>query len=195
MEKADDQKFAGLMAMLSTALGKENTELKVEVYYGALKDFSIKDVEQAVYLAIKTLKFFPKIAELRELIEGDPESRALMAWRIAVDERDYYHSIEFDDPIIHYCIVELFGDWMSFCEKTLDELKWEEKRFLNLYQLALRRSDLITKAPRVMVGFFNQDNEGKAFLEHVPPVRKIETRVKEVKKIEPPKIKELPKEV
>lgn len=188
MEKSDDQKFAGLMAMLATAFGQENTELRIEVYFDALQDFTIEEVEGVVYLAIKTLKFFPKVAELRELVEGAPEDRALLAWQMAVDTRNYYGGADFvDDPIIPYCLQEIFGGYMEFCEKTLDELKWEEKRFLNLYRLVLKRPSLVRSVSTKMKGLFQEDNEKKGLLEHVPPVPQIEIKPKEVPQIEAPK--------
>lgn len=180
----DSEKFIALMAMLSENFGQKNTKLKIELYFNALKDFTIGQVEKAVYQAVKTLRFFPKVAELRELIEGDRQSRALLAWRKAIDTRDYYYGANFiDDPIIPYCIRELFGTYMQFCEKTIEELKWEEKRFLDLYKLAIDRPDLVAGISTKMKGFFQEDNERKGFLEHVPPVPKIETKVKKVPEV------------
>lgn len=197
MERSDDQKFAGLMAILATTFGKENTELRIEVYFESLKDFSIDEIEQAVYLAVKTLKFFPKPAELRELIEGDPDSRALIAWKTAIDNRDVRRTVIFDDPIIHYCLQEIFDGWMPFCEKTLEELKWEEKRFVTLYKLALRRPDIVQHAPTIMIGSHETQDLVSGFHDNKPQhyILKIETGIRKTKEIEAPKSKELSGEV
>ena len=191
MHNADKKKFAVLMEMLAENFDKENSKLKIDLYFESLKDFAIGEIEGAVYQSIKSLKWFPKIAELRELIEGDPDSRALIAWRYAVDNRDESRTFEFDDPIIHYCIQEIFGDWISFCEKTLEELKWEEKRFIGLYQLALKRPDIARYAPKQMLGSYEIHNSALGFHEHIPPVIKVETGIGRVKEIEAPKPKKL----
>jgi len=189
MESKDKKRFAGLMAMMDEAFGQESSKQKATLYFESLKEFEIGEVESAVYRGIATLKFYPKVAELREFIEGDPNSRALIAWRTAVDNRDWTHSYEFDDPAIHYCIHEIFGDWVSFCEKTNQELRWEEKRFLDLYRLTLKRPDLVRNAPKRMLGSFEIHNAALGFLEHVPEVRKVESMGKKPIAIEPPEEK------
>lgn len=195
MQNIDKRKFAVLMEMLAEGFDKENSKLKIDLYFESLKDFAIGEIEGAIYQSIKSLKWFPKIAEIRELIEGDPESRALIAWRFAVDNINPYLTFEFDDPIIHYCIQEIFGGWIGFCEKTLEELKWEEKRFMSLYRLALKRPDIARYAPKRMLGSHEIHNSALGLYEHIPPMVKIKTGIRETKKIEAPKTKELIKEI
>lgn len=73
MEKSKDfEIFGALMGMLGENFDKELSPLKVELYFDCLNDFEIEKVKKAVFVAIKTLKFFPKVAELRELIQGGP---------------------------------------------------------------------------------------------------------------------------
>ena len=191
MQNKDKTRFTGLMAMLAEAFDKDNTKLRMDVYFGGLKDFEIKEVEASIYQAVKSLKFFPKVAELRQLIEGDADSRALLGWRIAVDSRNYYYGADFsEDPAIAYCIEELCDTYVSFCEKTLEELKWLEKRFLDLYRLALKRPSLLADRSPVLDGLFQIDNRKKGLLTAVPPVPKITAR-KRVEEIEAPKPKEI----
>jgi hypothetical protein len=72
MNQNDEIEFASLMAGMSEVFGVENTKTKVDIYFEQLREFSIDEVKRAVGLSLKTLKFFPKIAELRELIQGGP---------------------------------------------------------------------------------------------------------------------------
>jgi hypothetical protein len=197
MDKAKDfERFGILMGVLGENWDKEISPMKVELYFEGLKDFDIEEVDSAVKIALKTLdqSYFPRIAQLRQLIEGDPESRSLFSWRIAVDTRDYYHGADFsEDPIIAYCIQELCGSYMDFCERTMDELKWMEKRFCNLYRLALRRPDVVANVNPVMEGHFQIDNTEKGLLDHVPPIPKISIKPKQVPQIEGQKVKALSK--
>lgn len=156
------------MAMLGENFNTEISKLKHDLYFNALEDFTIGEFEQAVYLAIKSLKFFPKVAELRELIEGDPKSQALLAWITAVDNRNWYATVEFEDKLIHYCLIEIFGGWMEFCEKTLEELKWQAKRFLQLYELGLKRPDIVHGVSQKFIGWNDTHNIPKGF-----PARKV----------------------
>lgn len=192
MDRAKDfKKFCGLLAMLDESYGQKSSKLKAEVYFNALEDHGIGDVEKAVFISIKTIKFFPKPVELIELIDGDVNSRALIAWRMAVDHRDVYHTFQFDDPAIHYCLQEIFGGWQPFCEKTMDELKWEEKRFLDLYKLTIKRPDLLASAPTKMLGYFEEDNSAKGFDEHIPDTVPVITKPPGRKQIEEVKVKEI----
>lgn len=194
MDKAKDyDRFAKLMAMLALNASKRNTLERLEMYFEMLKQYSIEDVESAAAIHIRTgeIAVIPTVGQLCQIIEGRPGERALLAWRVAVDTRDYYYGADFsEDPLIAYCIEELCDTYIGFCEKTLEELKWLEKRFCDLYQLALRRPDLLAGRSPVMGGLFQMDNRSKGLLVHVPPVPKIAVK-RRVREIEAPKTKVL----
>jgi hypothetical protein len=170
MNKNDEIEFASLMAGMSEAFGLNNSKTKIDIYFEQLKDFSIEQVKRAVAIALRTLKFFPKIAELRELIEGSSDDKATIAWEFLfdkVDEVDYYHSPQFKDWRIMWC-VEQMGGWMHLCSINWGELKFRQKEFERLYKIALLRPDLGDETPEHLVGFFEQDNHARGFLDYIP---------------------------
>lgn len=192
MDKIKDrEKFGQLMAMLAVNCSKENTKERLELYFHTLSDFSIEEVESGITSAIRTIDkaIFPPVGQLRQLIEGTPDSRALLAWRIAVETRSHYYGADFsEDPVIAYCIEELCDTYLDFTEKTLDELKWLEKRFLDLYRMALKRPDVLVGRSPILYGHFQIDDQKKEL--PVRSVPRIEIN-KIVKRIEAPKVKAL----
>jgi hypothetical protein len=76
----DFQAFGGLMAVLEEVFDKDFTLQRVEIYFRALAAWPIERIKDAVESAVRTLKFFPKPAELIELIEGSPDDQAEQAW-------------------------------------------------------------------------------------------------------------------
>ena len=133
------------MAMLDDAFGVTSSKNKIMLYFNALEDFEIEQVVNAVGLAIKTLKFYPKIAEIRELIEGQIEDRAAIAWYTVIEATKVYgqyNSIRFDDLLIHW-IVERMGGWPHFCGLVAEELPFRQKDFIQLYRLGDRNREFL----------------------------------------------------
>jgi hypothetical protein len=78
MTDKDKLEFGKFLAKLRAAYHNELGRDTLEVYFEALQDYSLQDI-QATYLEIvQTLKFFPKIAEIIELVRGDPGNRWLL---------------------------------------------------------------------------------------------------------------------
>ena len=77
MEEGDRSRFVALMAALKIAFREPPMEKRVEMaqarlYFEYLSSYPIGKVAQAVERAIRELKWFPKIAELIELMKPDP---------------------------------------------------------------------------------------------------------------------------
>ena len=95
MEERDRPKFAALMATLKIAFREPPMEKKLEsaqarLYFEYLSYYPIEKVTQAVDRAIKELKWFPKIAELIDLM--NPAAADPSYWpeltRIELKERE-----------------------------------------------------------------------------------------------------------
>jgi hypothetical protein len=72
--------------------------------------------------------------------EPTPEARALMAYGAAasaVQSAGGYHSVAFDDPIIHGAI-RLMGGWPRFCSWPESELQWRKREFERAYTTLCR---------------------------------------------------------
>lgn len=160
MTKNDFKTFAGLMAMLDETFGKESSKLKINVYFDGLKDFDIETVQKSIFFGIKTLKFYPCIAELREIIEGDSGSQSLLAWQEAIRgiQQNFggtYSSIQFDDPLIHW-VIERMGGWQNFGRWTEKEEPFIQKDFERLYKIAMRIPK--DQLPQTLIGFHERNN-------------------------------------
>jgi hypothetical protein len=67
----------------------------MDVYYQALSDLPMGAVNVALEQLLRTAKWFPKIPEIRELIEGKPEdiadAEAEAAWQRALEYVNHWH--------------------------------------------------------------------------------------------------------
>lgn len=63
----DRAAFANLLLTVAAAVDRELPEDRVTIYFAAMGDLELDQVRHACAAAIKTLRFFPTVAELREL--------------------------------------------------------------------------------------------------------------------------------
>lgn len=161
--------MTGVAGMLQLTL----TEFMLDTYFEIFQNYSIEQFKKAVLDVLKTSKYhtFPKPAEILEFLEGTRDDKALMAWlqvMEAVQKGGYYASIEFVDPIIGHCVLEL-GGWQWFCCTQKDELPFIEKRFMDLYRLFLKRG---IQGNIRLIGFIEAANNQKGNLKDIPePIR------------------------
>jgi hypothetical protein len=110
----DIEAFAGLMAILAELFGKDLNAQLVEIYFLALAQWPIEHIAAAVDEAVRTLKFFPKPAELIELMEGSPDDQAEHAFGqfwLAVIRCGTYRSLYCEDDVLAEVIRRQFGSW------------------------------------------------------------------------------------
>ena len=138
MNKNDYNKFAKDITLLAEIHGKTISSAMIGLYFKTMEKFDIVDVNRAINGAASTLKFFPKPAELIELIGGKVEDRAEVELAKVIDavrKHGAYSSIVFDDPVTMAVIQQGFGGWIKMCEDMLEnEIKWFRKDFVKVYQ-------------------------------------------------------------
>lgn len=128
--------FRTCVYALFASLGGECSDAALLGYWIALKDMTLDQVQQACYHAMKTSRFVPKPAELREAIFGKEDDRALMAWgdvQKAIPLGAYRH-IDFGDKLIN-AVVRNLGGWPNFVGRLTDAEaeKWLRIEFLKCY--------------------------------------------------------------
>lgn len=141
MEPEDLRALTKLIAALAANWGREADEATYEAYRIGLDDLPIEDIAQAVAKAIRTCKFMPPAAELRELAGAASEmkldDRAILAWDVfqkAVVAHGSYATVDFDDPAINATVRSL-GGWVACCDKTPEDFdKWLRKDFERVYR-------------------------------------------------------------
>jgi hypothetical protein len=137
------------------------TAATIAAYELGLGDLPIVAIEQAVKRALRTSKFMPTPAELRELAgEAKPEDRAVLAWSAferAVLQHGGYASVCFDDAVINATVRSL-GGWQRCCGLPPEEFdKWLRKDFLQAYS-AFCRAGVGPDAAAPLVGIHDQQN-------------------------------------
>lgn len=143
----DKPQFAMIITALAETLDRQLSEAVIALYFEALRDLSIDDVERGAAQCIRTMKFMPKPVEIREAAgrgESSGQERAVLAWSEAwdaVSRFGSYRSVTFADVVTGEVIRRL-GGWPRFCRPDQDE-QWARKEFLELYgALAAQRPGL-----------------------------------------------------
>lgn len=136
MEAPDRPKFAKALAALGVAFGKDVDAAVMEAYWGFLSDLDVGDVVQACGAAGRSLKWFPKPAEIRELAGQSVEARAAAAWEIvdgAANRLGHVRSPDFGPRI--NAVVRNMGGWVWFCDQPLKSLPFTRKEFERVFGL------------------------------------------------------------
>lgn len=142
---------AECVMMLAEYFGVELSEAVLSIYLEGLKDIDAARLQDASKQAILTLKFMPKVAELRELSSaGDVmvSDRGVLAWSEAwgqVSSRGSYRSPILSDQIAVETI-EAMGGWTAFCLPDCEE-QWHRKAFLETYAVMDRRAERLMLPP------------------------------------------------
>ena len=116
MTKHDAKKFMEYMAMLNEMYGdgaKTISDLKMGIYFEALKEMSIDEVHEAIAKLAKNrvFKTFPTPAEILGAVRSSVEDRALLAFQdlIQLVQNDSgYSAVIFEDGTIGK-VVEAMG--------------------------------------------------------------------------------------
>lgn len=147
MTESDRPALSQALLVLSETFNEPVSEVRAEAYFSALSDLPMASVAHATRAALRSCRFFPKPAELRELIEGDPETRADAAWGYLLEgirQVGYMRFPVFEDPRIMIAVRDVWGTWERLCS-TLPaegpELVGWIKQFKSAYQSADRRAD------------------------------------------------------
>jgi len=140
MDPMDKGKLLHGLMKLAAAFDRAMSQPQQEVYLEDLADVPIDSLIQAIVQARKTCKFFPSIAELRELAGAGTggkalEDRAMQVWDDLrrLSGRKAYNPEALMDPITRKCWKALggtlgFGQWDY--EK---QEEWKRKEFIGLY--------------------------------------------------------------
>ena len=170
----DKERFIQVLSGLCDLYGKSASEFIFNTYYEIFKDYTNEALEGAIKKCLRERVYstLPKPAEILEFLEGTRDDKALIAWlqaKGAASKVGHWHSVEFKDPLISHCLQEL-GGWIGFCSAQIDELPFIEKRFMNLYNLFLKRE---TKEPVKLIGYVELKNFELGYSKDIPKPTKI----------------------
>ena len=160
----DKKLFLTCINSLESAFGEELSKNRIKIYWEILGNYNEKDMKNAIIKLIRELKFFPKISEIIEAIEGDPEDEAELAYlefREKLDDEGSYLSVSFPKHPAIGATIEALGGWIKVSDTSKEEEKWLRKDFIKLYNIMKKRNEY----PDKLVGRFEIENSNKGYTE------------------------------
>ena len=148
------REFSRAMILLSELFDRKISRSAIELYYRLLSDYPWERVKAALATAARTLKFFPKPAELIELIEGrtddGTEQEAFRAWQAllrAVRQQGSWGKNPFEgegsplppDQSRRLCdVLEMLGGWEAACQWDVRDYHRILPQFVRVYTALAR---------------------------------------------------------
>jgi hypothetical protein len=134
---ADRKAFSSAMALLAETFNKTLSKPLLDAYWGVLGELTDQELAGAASRALAECRFFPVPSELLAFARPPRtlEARAASAWiavRSAIRRYDYtVESIDFG-PLVN-TVLRAMGSWEWLCELGDEAMKWEAKRFSELF--------------------------------------------------------------
>lgn len=153
----NETKFKEYMATLCELHDRTLSKLLTDLYWKVLEPYTDEQCEEVFKELIYSNKFFPKPADIIEVIHGTKRNRATDAWLEvleSVKRIGNYQSVKFADIIIH-SVVQAMGGWPELCMMGMDEVKWKQKEFERLYEVMAGRDG---KHPDYLPGTCEMEN-------------------------------------
>lgn len=153
--------IAGCVGVLAEAFGRTLTTATIEAYRIGLSGLGPEQIRRATETALRTCKFMPSPAELRELSADQRiEERAVKAWQAlsdAVVRNGYIRTVMFDDSGIN-AAVRALGGWERLCGMPAETFDvFTRKDFIAYYE-RLARAGVGEEAAAPLIGWFDREN-------------------------------------
>jgi hypothetical protein len=142
MDDSNKKDFAVLFYGTGELYDKPVTKNLLQLYFNALKTFSIDEITTGVNAHMMDSKhgsFFPKPADIvRHLQTGElsTENKAELAWAQVMREirvTGSYGSLKLDDRQA-LAAVKSLGTWKQLCASTVGDMTWKKKEFMSMYE-------------------------------------------------------------
>lgn len=160
------KEFTKILIMVAELFDKDLSENLINLYFHALKDLDISKIKTASSNLIKSATFFPKPVDFRNAIIGNVDDKSIEAWTKALNAKNKYNSVKFDDPAIHSAI-EAMGGWIKFC--TMEDYKeesWQMKDFTKIYKSVAGRGGHI----EYLSGMSELENGARGHSDFIPKI-------------------------
>lgn len=168
------RRFAALLTALSDYYKSEVSKAVAGLYWQGLMQYDYEAVEQACWahtqLPDEAGRWFPKIADLRKILEGSTQDQAAIAWSLvdsSVRTRGTWDDVVFDDALIHRVVADM-GGWISLGSKDDKEWPFVAKEFQQRYR-AYRQKGETPEYPARLIGISNASNSA-AGMPLLPPI-------------------------
>ena len=163
MQSRDQKRFVEILTATAVLYGKDLNEMVIDLYYQTFEKYGIDDISAAFTKHIRSSKYFPKPAEIREQLRGvgdDLEARALQqataVWN-AIARVGHGSSVYFKDPVTAAVVKGVYGGWCKLASETKEaEQKWFIKDFTTYYQNYARAG---AKCYEKQLGWYEHQNQ------------------------------------
>lgn len=142
MNEQDKPKLKAVMNRVAVITDKAMTADHYSTYFDLLSAYAIEQVEAAFNQALRSNTFFPRPAELIELLEGSHDDRAGQSWHVlqeAISDGGNA-SVKFLDPAAAMAVDVTFGGYLAAARliREADEpmVAHYRKNYVQAYQTA-----------------------------------------------------------
>jgi hypothetical protein len=155
------EEISRMVTVLAEAFSRTASPATFAAYELGLDGLDVPTIKRGVQIALKSCKFMPSPAELRELAgELKAENRAQLAWialEKAVKRHGGYRTVTFDDVVINAAVRSL-GGWDRVCTALPAEFDVHLRReFLKAYT-SLYASGVGEEQAAPLLGEFDREN-------------------------------------
>ncbi len=173
MEANDKKAFFASLAVIAETVNRKISPILMNAYWACLKDYSFAEVQCALSELLKNPNikkhpYFPLPADVVGVIEGDINSKSLLAWievTKAIREIGHYDSVIFSDKLIHAVIGDM-GGWIFLCQHNEKEFPFIQRDFERRYQIYCRRRPIAL--PKQLLGCIAHQNAVNGHEEYIP---------------------------
>lgn len=133
MQSAEFERFRDLMRGMGRVFGSEPDALVLDIYWLALRDWTLPEFESATALLMASAQFMPRPADYAQMRRA-AEPTAAEAWAkvlAKVRTMSRYELVKID-PRIDAVVAQL-GGYGTLMSMTTDQTPWIAKRFSELW--------------------------------------------------------------
>jgi hypothetical protein len=150
----DRPAFAQALAVLAETLGQPMSDLRMEGYFGALRDLDLDDVLHGIERALReeTFNVLPTPGKLRTYAKGTSADEAEAAWLTLQEtvRRVGFYGRPGLPPALDETVQAVWGGWQGLCrdlpaqtDRTADAFEAHRRRFLAAYRVVQSRQALL----------------------------------------------------
>jgi len=174
MIKSEIKEFTALIMAIAEVYGKKISNEAVLLYFDTLKDLSFQEIKAGMKMHCEDPidgKFWPLPAHIRGKV-CRPEKTSVIVWsevENALCKHNYYDTVKFEDGTINAVIRDM-GGWMWLSSHMDADEPWTQKEFERRY-MSYKAQKIVLDEP--LIGFIEQENRTKGYLENVPDTKLI----------------------
>jgi uracil phosphoribosyltransferase len=127
----NQETFKHRMATLGELFGKEISQELAQIYWDVLKPYSNEQFTRAVEIHCRTGKFFPRPAELIDLMAGSANEEAAVAWLEVLTQLRNCKNVTLPESSAK--VVAMLGGAEYLGRMNVRDLEYKRNQFIEIY--------------------------------------------------------------